>query len=98
MNSIILYKCFRSKLWENSPFVSKQLSGIGNVLSRQLVNAGKTSFDKILESNPRDLEVVSMKTVQVESIIVLPVIEYTTHKVNTYIHIKGMVGNTEVNL
>lgn len=39
--------------------MSKQLDGIGNVLSKQLVNAGKTDFDTILMSNPRDIELVS---------------------------------------
>lgn len=29
LNSAILAKCFRAKLWENSPFVSKQLEKIG---------------------------------------------------------------------
>lgn len=29
LNSLILAKCFRAKLWENSPFVSKQLEKIG---------------------------------------------------------------------
>lgn len=30
LNSLILAKCFRAKLWENSPYVSKQLEKIGN--------------------------------------------------------------------
>ncbi|KAG5884827.1 hypothetical protein JTB14_012035 [Gonioctena quinquepunctata] len=61
LNSIILGKCFHAKLWENSPFVSKQLTGIGSVLSTLLVNAGKTSFAKIAESNPRDIELIVKK-------------------------------------
>lgn len=49
-------KCFHTRLWENSKHVAQQLHGIGVTLSRQLVAAGKTSFDAILEANPRDLE------------------------------------------
>ncbi|KAJ8927312.1 hypothetical protein NQ314_020226 [Rhamnusium bicolor] len=59
LSTIILCKCFHAKLWENSPYLSKQLSGIGSVTSNQLVNAGKTTFQKILESNPRDIELVT---------------------------------------
>ncbi|KAJ8923069.1 hypothetical protein NQ315_001621 [Exocentrus adspersus] len=58
LNTIILGKCFHARLWENSPYVSKQLSGIGSVMSNQLANAGKTTFKKIMESNPRDIELV----------------------------------------
>lgn len=58
-NAIILAKCFHAKLWENSSFVSKQLNGIGTVLSTQLANGGKTDFEKIIMSNPRDIEMVS---------------------------------------
>nr|CAI5862914.1 unnamed protein product [Callosobruchus analis] len=43
LNAIILGKCFNAKLWEDSPYVTKQLSGIGNVFSTLLAAAGKTS-------------------------------------------------------
>ncbi|PSN45754.1 hypothetical protein C0J52_13790 [Blattella germanica] len=56
LNAVMLSKCFRCKLWENSPYVSKQLKGIGVVLSTMLVASNKTSFQSIMESNPRDLE------------------------------------------
>jgi ATP-dependent DNA helicase HFM1/MER3 len=36
LNSLILAKCFRCKLWENSLYVSKQLEKIGRY-SRQSV-------------------------------------------------------------
>lgn len=29
LNSLILAKCFRAKLWEDSPYISKQLEKIG---------------------------------------------------------------------
>uniref|UniRef100_A0A3B3RIN2 DNA 3'-5' helicase n=1 Tax=Paramormyrops kingsleyae TaxID=1676925 RepID=A0A3B3RIN2_9TELE len=55
LNSLILSKCFRARLWENSPFVSKQLEKI-LMLSTAMVNAGLTMFQKIEETNPRELE------------------------------------------
>nr|XP_015837991.1 PREDICTED: probable ATP-dependent DNA helicase HFM1 isoform X3 [Tribolium castaneum] len=61
LSTIILAKCFHVKLWENSPFVSKQLPGIGNVMSSQLVNAGKTSFQLISECEAREIELLINK-------------------------------------
>ncbi|XP_077415257.1 putative ATP-dependent DNA helicase HFM1 [Vanacampus margaritifer] len=56
LNSLILAKCFRAKLWENSPYVSKQLDKIGQTLSTAMVNAGLTTFGKIEQTNPREIE------------------------------------------
>ncbi|XP_037537228.1 probable ATP-dependent DNA helicase HFM1 [Nematolebias whitei] len=58
LNSLILAKCFRAKLWENSPYVSKQLEKIGQSLSTAMVNAGLTTFTKIEQTNPRELELI----------------------------------------
>ncbi|XP_029971671.1 probable ATP-dependent DNA helicase HFM1 isoform X2 [Salarias fasciatus] len=58
LNALILAKCFRAKLWENSPYVSKQLEKIGQSLSTAMVNAGLTTFSKIEETNPRELELI----------------------------------------
>ncbi|KFP29804.1 putative ATP-dependent DNA helicase HFM1, partial [Colius striatus] len=58
LNSLILAKCFRCKLWENSLHVSKQLEKIGVSLSNAMVNAGLTSFKKIEEINARELELI----------------------------------------
>ncbi|XP_051713468.2 probable ATP-dependent DNA helicase HFM1 isoform X2 [Oryctolagus cuniculus] len=58
LNSLILAKCFRCKLWENSLHVSKQLEKIGITLSNVMVNAGLTSFKKIEETDARELELV----------------------------------------
>ncbi|XP_004619982.2 probable ATP-dependent DNA helicase HFM1 [Sorex araneus] len=58
LNSLILAKCFRCKLWENSKHVSKQLEKIGISLSNAMVNAGLTSFKKIEEKNARELELI----------------------------------------
>ncbi|XP_030062595.1 putative ATP-dependent DNA helicase HFM1 [Microcaecilia unicolor] len=58
LNSLILAKCFRSKLWENSPYISKQLEKIGVTLSNAMVNAGLMSFKKIEDINARELELI----------------------------------------
>ncbi|XP_037402500.1 probable ATP-dependent DNA helicase HFM1 [Pygocentrus nattereri] len=58
LNSLILAKCFRAKLWENSTYVSKQLDKIGLSLATAMVNAGLTSFNKIEATNARELELI----------------------------------------
>ncbi|XP_064004052.1 probable ATP-dependent DNA helicase HFM1 [Pogoniulus pusillus] len=58
LNSLILAKCFRCRLWENSLHVSKQLEKIGVSLSNAMVNAGLTSFKKIEDTNARELELI----------------------------------------
>lgn len=57
--SCILVKCVTTRLWEQSKFVSKLIPKIGPVLSRELVLNGKTTFQSIRDTNPRDLERVS---------------------------------------
>jgi len=56
INAIHLQKAFRAKLWHDTPFVAKQLSGIGRVIGTTLVECGFDSFDRILATNPRDIE------------------------------------------
>ncbi|XP_030630596.1 probable ATP-dependent DNA helicase HFM1 [Chanos chanos] len=58
LSSLILAKCFRARLWENSPYVSKQLEKIGLTLATAMVNAGLTTFSKIERTNPRELELI----------------------------------------
>ncbi|XP_075471666.1 putative ATP-dependent DNA helicase HFM1 isoform X2 [Ascaphus truei] len=58
LNSSILAKCFRCKLWENSSHVSKQLEKIGVTLANAMVNAGLTSFQTIEHYNARGLELI----------------------------------------
>ncbi|XP_019733399.1 probable ATP-dependent DNA helicase HFM1 [Hippocampus comes] len=58
LNSLILAKCFRAKLWENSAYVSKQLDKIGQTLSTAMVNAGLTTFSKIEQTHPREVELI----------------------------------------
>lgn len=55
----ILVKCLTTRLWEQSKFVSKLIPKIGPILSKEFVLNGKTTFQSIRDTNPRDLERVS---------------------------------------
>lgn len=59
LNALILSKCFRARMWENSKFIATQLPGIGIVLASMLEVAGKITFKSIMESDPRELETVN---------------------------------------
>ncbi|XP_052747667.1 probable ATP-dependent DNA helicase HFM1 [Galleria mellonella] len=61
VNSIVLAKCIAAHLWENSPYVSRQMKGIGPTFSTLLATAGKTNFMLLEESHPRDLERIMNK-------------------------------------
>ena len=58
ISAVFLAKAFHAKLWESSPYVTRQLDRIGAVLSGVLVRNGVTSFQALRESNARDLEVM----------------------------------------
>ncbi|GFT18088.1 probable ATP-dependent DNA helicase HFM1 [Nephila pilipes] len=57
-HAIVLAKCFKARLWENSKHVSRQLEKIGVALSTLLMNAGITSFESLRSTNPRELELI----------------------------------------
>ncbi|CAH0715687.1 unnamed protein product, partial [Brenthis ino] len=61
LNSLVLAKCIYARLWENSPYVSRQLKGIGQIFSTLLASAGKVNFMLLEESHPRDLERIMNK-------------------------------------
>nr|XP_046265686.1 probable ATP-dependent DNA helicase HFM1 isoform X2 [Scatophagus argus] len=89
LNSLILAKCFRAKLWENSPYVSKQLEKIGQTLSTAMVNAGLTTFSKIEQANARELELILNRHPPFgnqirESVIHLPKYEVTLEQLPRY--------------
>ena len=53
------FKCLKQKMWENSALVVRQIEKIGQVSANTLAAAGITSFDKLLETDPRRIEMVS---------------------------------------
>ncbi|XP_036112599.1 probable ATP-dependent DNA helicase HFM1 isoform X1 [Molossus molossus] len=89
LNSLILAKCFRCKLWENSLHVSKQLEKIGITLSNAMVNAGLTSFKKIEETDARELELILNRhppfgTQIKETVMYLPKYELKVEQIARY--------------
>ncbi|XP_029309816.1 probable ATP-dependent DNA helicase HFM1 [Cottoperca gobio] len=89
LHSLILAKSFRAKLWENSPYVSKQLEKIGQTLSTAMVNAGLTTFSKIEQTNARELELILNRHPPFgnqikESVINLPTYEVTLEQLPRY--------------
>uniref|UniRef100_A0A182VSL4 DNA 3'-5' helicase n=1 Tax=Anopheles minimus TaxID=112268 RepID=A0A182VSL4_9DIPT len=56
-----LLQCFQTKLWENSPFLTKQLGQIGPRLARHLANRGKVTFQALRTSDPREIECILKK-------------------------------------
>ena len=71
LNSLLISKCLRCKLWEDSLFVCRQLERVGPVLANALVEAGLISFQKIQETNPRDIELVRLMCPQIHMLIFL---------------------------
>ena len=67
VSAVILAKCFQANLWDNSPYVSKQVRKIGQVFSKTLAENGKTTIHSILSSDPRQLETVSWDDFDLEN-------------------------------
>ncbi|XP_012657111.1 probable ATP-dependent DNA helicase HFM1 isoform X1 [Otolemur garnettii] len=89
LNSLILAKCFRCKLWENSLHISKQLEKIGITLSNAMVNAGLISFKKIEETDARELELILNRhppfgTQIKETVMYLPKYELEVEQISRY--------------
>ncbi|GFP99856.1 probable ATP-dependent DNA helicase hfm1 [Phtheirospermum japonicum] len=59
LNSTLLAKCLHQKLWEDSPYLLKQLPGIGMVTAKALHSMGVMSFDSLLEADSRKIELVT---------------------------------------
>ncbi|XP_051146155.1 DExH-box ATP-dependent RNA helicase DExH17 [Andrographis paniculata] len=59
LNSTVLAKCLHQKLWDDSPYLLKQLPGIGMVTAKALHSMGVTSFQTLLEADPRKIELVT---------------------------------------
>uniref|UniRef100_A0A3B4AAC7 DNA 3'-5' helicase n=1 Tax=Periophthalmus magnuspinnatus TaxID=409849 RepID=A0A3B4AAC7_9GOBI len=84
LGALILSKCFKAKLWETSPFVSKQLEKIA-----AMVNAGLTTFSKIEDTNAREIELILNRHPPFgnqikEAVIHLPKYELTIEQLPRY--------------
>ncbi|KAG0430086.1 hypothetical protein HPB47_023013 [Ixodes persulcatus] len=58
LQAVVLHKCIQARLWEDSLHVARQIDKIGVALSSALLRAGITSLDKLVNTNPRELELV----------------------------------------
>ncbi|KAL6899412.1 hypothetical protein ACP4OV_006070 [Aristida adscensionis] len=56
INSMILAKCLHQKLWEGSPFLLKQLPGIGIITAKALKTAGIATFESLSTADARKIE------------------------------------------
>ncbi|XP_057997626.1 DExH-box ATP-dependent RNA helicase DExH17-like isoform X1 [Hevea brasiliensis] len=59
VNSTLLAKSLYQKLWDDSPYLLKQLPGIGMVTAKALHSMGIKSFDELAEADPRRIEIVT---------------------------------------
>ncbi|KAL8463423.1 hypothetical protein ACS0TY_034179 [Phlomoides rotata] len=59
LNSTLVAKCLHQKLWDDSPYLLKQLPGIGMVTAKALHSMGVTSFETLIEADPRKIELVT---------------------------------------
>ncbi|KAL9148882.1 hypothetical protein ABFS82_12G072800 [Erythranthe guttata] len=59
LNATLLANCLHQKLWDNSPYLLKQLPGIGMVTAKALHSMGVTSFETLSEADPRKIELVT---------------------------------------
>jgi hypothetical protein len=73
LSAALIVKCAEKSLWPDSEFVARQLDGIGPKYSENLVAAGKTTFQGITESNPRDLERVNLQSIIMLSAKIMPI-------------------------
>ncbi|XP_042559018.1 probable ATP-dependent DNA helicase HFM1 [Clupea harengus] len=99
LNALTLAKCFRAKLWEDSPYVSRQLDKIGLSLATAMVNAGLTTFKKIEQTNARELELIVNRHPPFgnqirESILALPEYELRLEQLPVYSTSVGEISVT----
>ncbi|CAN0924504.1 DExH-box ATP-dependent RNA helicase DExH17 [Linum grandiflorum] len=59
VQSILLAKSLYQKLWDDSPYLLKQLPGIGMVTAKALDSMGVKSFNALAEADPRRIEIIT---------------------------------------
>ncbi|CAA7046606.1 unnamed protein product [Microthlaspi erraticum] len=59
ISSTLLAKSLYQKLWDDSPYLLKQLPGIGMVTAKALHSMGVKSFEALAEADPRRIEIVT---------------------------------------
>ncbi|XVF60252.1 hypothetical protein PTKIN_Ptkin08bG0030000 [Pterospermum kingtungense] len=59
LNSALVAKSLYQKLWDESPYLLKQLPGIGMVTAKALHSMGIKTFETLAEADPRRIEIVT---------------------------------------
>ncbi|KAM6572347.1 hypothetical protein CsatA_016427 [Cannabis sativa] len=59
LNSALIAKSLHQKLWDDSPYLLKQLPGIGMVTAKALHSMEIKSFDALAGADPRRIEIVT---------------------------------------
>ena len=61
VSCLLLMKSLHCKLWENTKFVTRQFKNVGPMLSGLLSNAGLVNLQKVLNTDARDIELITNK-------------------------------------
>jgi hypothetical protein len=57
-HALDLYQSIQAKLWSTSPYVSRQLEGIGPQFAKNLAKANMISIDQLRDCDPGRIEMV----------------------------------------
>ncbi|ORZ09953.1 hypothetical protein BCR42DRAFT_441510 [Absidia repens] len=57
-HSLDLYRCMQAKMWSTSPFILKQIDGIGIQIAKSLSQRNISSFEQLRDCDPGQLEMI----------------------------------------
>eukprot|EP00117_Sycon_ciliatum_P004459 scpid34487/ scgid4280/ Probable ATP-dependent DNA helicase HFM1 len=57
-SALLLAKCFKARLWDNSKLLARQLDKIGITMATALSHAGLTTWELLEDTNPRRIEMI----------------------------------------
>ena len=60
-NSLLLHKGLRNRMWDDSRHVTRQIPGIGSLLTDRLAAAGIDQLRKLQDTDPRRIETVTQR-------------------------------------
>lgn len=58
-NAWLLLRCVKQKMWQDSPYLTRQLEGVGDTLSRSFSRAGITTLQDLVSKDPHVLESIT---------------------------------------
>ena len=60
-NALLLHKCLRQRMWENSGLQCRQLSQVGKLLSKRLAAVDLGKLSQLSIADPRRIESVTQR-------------------------------------